>query len=248
MDRGYKSGPDTTYNYDTNVGSPDILKLSSLYAAEQYDYCPQAAMGLSYNWSSMTALVNNISPNGNTNQTISLQVGWMSIAGGGPFSVPPMDSNYTYQQLIILLMDGLNTEDRWYTTELHRYAAKNDLRQHQGGQNHALHHPGQHRRRSDLDAVAELRQLVGQILPAHLGKRHRDRVQSDWHQLDQTARRQIAPESAPAGRIDKWGGLPFATLLFVPSAAILAFVLSWLLCKADRTKQKPGQTSRASLS
>jgi hypothetical protein len=117
MDRGYKSGPDTTYNYDTNVGSPDILKLSSLYAAEQYDYCPQAAMGLSYNWSSMTALVNNISPNGNTNQTISLQVGWMSIAGGGPFSVPPMDSNYTYQQLIILLMDGLNTEDRWYTSQ-----------------------------------------------------------------------------------------------------------------------------------
>jgi hypothetical protein len=117
MDRGYKSGPDTTYNYDTNVGSPDILKMSSLYAAEQYDYCPQAAMGLSYNWSSMTALVNNMSPNGNTNQAIGLQVGWMSIAGGGPFSVPPMDSNYTYRQVIILLMDGLNTEDRWYTSQ-----------------------------------------------------------------------------------------------------------------------------------
>jgi hypothetical protein len=29
MDRSYKSGPDTTYNYDTNVGSPDILKMSS---------------------------------------------------------------------------------------------------------------------------------------------------------------------------------------------------------------------------
>jgi hypothetical protein len=27
-----------------------------------------------------------------------------------------MDSNYTYQQVIILLSDGLNTQDRWYGT------------------------------------------------------------------------------------------------------------------------------------
>jgi hypothetical protein len=28
-----------------------------------------------------------------------------------------MDSNYQYQQVIILLTDGLNTQDRWYTNQ-----------------------------------------------------------------------------------------------------------------------------------
>ncbi|HZT25464.1 MAG TPA: pilus assembly protein [Pseudolabrys sp.] len=126
MDRGYpqspsslggKSGPDTINNYDTNVGSTDTTKLSSLYAAEQYSSCPQAAMGLSYDWTSMTSLVNNMQPAGNTNQAIGLQLGWMSLVGGGPFTSPAMDPNYTYQQVIILLTDGLNTQDRWYTSQ-----------------------------------------------------------------------------------------------------------------------------------
>jgi Flp pilus assembly protein TadG len=128
MDRGYptspsnlsgKSGPDTTNNYDTNVGGTDVNKPSSLYAAEQYSYCPSAAiMPLSYNWSSMTTLVNNMSPNGNTNQAIGLQLGWMSLVGGGPFPTPPTEtSGYNYSHIIILLTDGLNTEDRWYTDQ-----------------------------------------------------------------------------------------------------------------------------------
>jgi hypothetical protein len=53
---------------------------------------------------------------GNTNQAIGLALGWMSLTGGGPFAAPPpMDPNYTYSQNIILLSDGLNTQDRWYT-------------------------------------------------------------------------------------------------------------------------------------
>ncbi len=71
-------------------------------------------MGLSYNWSAMTSLVNGMSPNGNTNQAIGLQLGWLSLVGGGPFTAPAMDPNYNYTQVIILLTDGLNTQDRWY--------------------------------------------------------------------------------------------------------------------------------------
>ena len=74
-------------------------------------------MGLSYNWSAMTTLVNNMQPGGNTNQAIGLALGWMSLTGGGPFTAPPMDSNYTYSQVIILLTDGLNTQDRWYSNQ-----------------------------------------------------------------------------------------------------------------------------------
>ena len=113
MDRGDSTGPNSG-NYDTNVVAPTTSTTATLYPAEQYDPCPQAAMGLSYNWSGMTTLVNNMSPSGGTNQNIGLQLGWMSLAGGGPFTVPAMDPNYTYTQIIILLTDGLNTEDRWY--------------------------------------------------------------------------------------------------------------------------------------
>ncbi len=129
MDRGYpaapsnlngQSGPDTTYNFDTNASPPDPVtpRWSSLYAAEQYGSCPQATMALNYNWDSMATLVTNMSPAGNTNQAIGLQLGWMTlVGGGGMFAVPPMNPNYNYTQAIILLTDGLNTQDRWYTSQ-----------------------------------------------------------------------------------------------------------------------------------
>jgi hypothetical protein len=38
--------------------------------------------------------------------------------GGGPYPAPPAkDPNYTYQTIMILLTDGLNTQNRWYTTQ-----------------------------------------------------------------------------------------------------------------------------------
>ena len=116
MDRGGKNGP-TGQNYDTNVSLPDIGNPATLFPAEQYSACPQQVKGLSYDWSAMNTLVNGMSPNGNTNQAIGLAHGWMSLAGGGPFTVPATDPNYTYSQVIILLTDGLNTQDRWYSNQ-----------------------------------------------------------------------------------------------------------------------------------
>jgi Flp pilus assembly protein TadG len=115
MDRGDPNAPNTN-NYDTNVTTPSSSNTATQYAAEQYSSCPQSVMGLSYSWSDMHSLVNSMSPGGNTNQGIGLQLGWMSLVGGGPFSVPAEDANYTYQHVIILLTDGLNTQNRWYTS------------------------------------------------------------------------------------------------------------------------------------
>jgi Flp pilus assembly protein TadG len=116
-DRGNTNAP-STGNYDTNVVAPSSSNAATQFAAEQYDSCPQAVMPLSYNWTGMTTLVNNMSPNGNTNQGIGLAHAWMSLVGGGPYPTPPaMDPNYTYQTVIILLTDGLNTENRWYTSQ-----------------------------------------------------------------------------------------------------------------------------------
>jgi Flp pilus assembly protein TadG len=119
-DRGFTTGPDTSGNYDTNVSAPSSGIKSTLFPAQQYSVCAgsgglQPMMSLTNNWTSLSNLVNAMVANGSTNQAIGLALGWQSLVGGGPFPTPPaMDSNYQYKQVIILLTDGLNTQDRWY--------------------------------------------------------------------------------------------------------------------------------------
>ena len=116
VDRGGQSAPDSA-NYDTNVIQPTTTITATLFSAEQYSSCPQAAIGLSYDWPGMNTLVNNMSPAGNTNQAIGLALGWMSLSGGGPFTVPPKAPGYTYTNVIVILTDGMNTQDRWYNDQ-----------------------------------------------------------------------------------------------------------------------------------
>ena len=113
MDRGNSDSP-ASGAYDTNVVAPDPANTATLFAAEQFSSCAQAAMGLTDNWSAMSSLVTGMAPGGNTNQGIGLALAWMSLNGGGPFTIPPMDPTYTYSQVIVLLSDGLNTQNRWY--------------------------------------------------------------------------------------------------------------------------------------
>ena len=115
-DRGNTSGP-ASEGYDTNVLPPVPGTKASMFLAEQYAGCTQAIMPLSSNWTAMSTLVNSMQPAGNTNQGIGLAVGWMSLTGGGPFPAPPAkDPTYKYEDVIVLLSDGLNTENRWYSS------------------------------------------------------------------------------------------------------------------------------------
>ena len=115
VDRGPQSAPDSG-NYDTNITAPTtgstLLPAVNHYACNDGSLAP--AMGLSYNWSAMTSLVNSMKPEGGTNQNIGILMGWMSLAGVGPFTAPAEDPKYTYNHIIIVLSDGLNTWDRWY--------------------------------------------------------------------------------------------------------------------------------------
>jgi hypothetical protein len=44
--------------------------------------------------------------------------GWQSLVGGGPYPAPPpMIPRYKYWQVIILMTDGLNTANRWYSDQ-----------------------------------------------------------------------------------------------------------------------------------
>jgi Flp pilus assembly protein TadG len=105
---------DRDQNYDTTNTAP--TSGSTLFPAEQYSSCPTQLMGLSYDWTALSAKITAMSPNGNTNQAIGLQMGWQTLTAS-PFTIPAEDSNYTYKQIIILLTDGLNTQDRWYTSQ-----------------------------------------------------------------------------------------------------------------------------------
>jgi Flp pilus assembly protein TadG len=115
-DRGTTTAPGTTAGNDQTAIAPTTSDASTRFPARNDSYCPTEAMGLSYDWTSMTTVVNGLTPNGGTNQPVGLVAGWHSLAGIGPFTAPSMDSNYKYSQVIILLSDGLNTWDRWYGT------------------------------------------------------------------------------------------------------------------------------------
>ena len=116
-DRSKNLVPSTTYGYDQSAENPDPAKPDSLFPAEQYSSCPVAMMGLNYDWTTMNNLVDSMTPNGNTNQPIGLVWGWQSLVGGGPLTAPLTSADYTYQKIIILLSDGLNTQDRWYSSQ-----------------------------------------------------------------------------------------------------------------------------------
>jgi hypothetical protein len=105
---------DRDQNYD--VTNDAALSGGTLYPAEQYSSCPASLMQLSNDWTALSAKIDAMQPAGNTNQAIGLQMGWQSLTAA-PFTVPAFDSNYQYNQVIILLTDGLNTEDRWYTNQ-----------------------------------------------------------------------------------------------------------------------------------
>jgi Flp pilus assembly protein TadG len=105
---------DRDQNFDTTNTAPGVG--STLYPAEQYESCPVELMGLSNDWTALNTKIEAMQPAGNTNQAIGLQMGWQSLTAS-PFTIPSVDPNYNYNQVIILLTDGQNTENRWYTNQ-----------------------------------------------------------------------------------------------------------------------------------
>lgn len=83
-------------NYDENVTQPVTGNAATLYPAFQAPSCPQAAMGLNYNWSAMTSLVNNMSPGGSTDQPIGLVwAGRLSLAADHSRRLPWTETTLT---------------------------------------------------------------------------------------------------------------------------------------------------------
>jgi hypothetical protein len=104
---------DRAQDYDTTNTTPNTGLPNTLFVAENSPSCAATAlMGLSYNWSTLNAEVDAMNANGSTNQTIGLAWAWQSLTSGAPLNAPILPANT--QPIIILLSDGLNTQDRWY--------------------------------------------------------------------------------------------------------------------------------------
>jgi Flp pilus assembly protein TadG len=118
---------DRTQPYDAQNDTPTANTTATLFPANQYlenseAYCAtnnspplQQIVPMSTSWSSLKATVNAMQPTGGTDQSVGLAWAWETLltTGPTPFNAPAEDPSYTYNRVIILLSDGLNTEDRW---------------------------------------------------------------------------------------------------------------------------------------
>lgn len=134
---------DRTQPYDTQSTAPSTGNAPTLFPADEYYengeyYCKpgntpplQKLMPLSYDWTAIKATINAMQPTGGTNQPIGIAWAWQSLQQTLPLSAPAEDSNYTYKKALIVLSDGLNTEDRWpsYGNGQTQYGGQIDARQ-----------------------------------------------------------------------------------------------------------------------
>ncbi|MES2194181.1 MAG: TadE/TadG family type IV pilus assembly protein [Pseudomonadota bacterium] len=103
---------DRDQNYDTLNTAPTGGPSTRFYA-EQYDACPAQLMPLSTDFAALKTKVDSLTPNGGTNQPIGIAWGWQSLTESAPLNAPPEEANYNYKKVLIVMSDGLNTQDRW---------------------------------------------------------------------------------------------------------------------------------------
>ncbi len=117
MDRNKKNDNGATGDFDTQNDSPAAAS-GSLFPAANDDSCPATqVLPLPLNWTSaqwttLGTTIDAMTPNGSTDQTIGLVQGWQTISNSTPYSPGALPANTT--QYMILVSDGLNTQDRWY--------------------------------------------------------------------------------------------------------------------------------------
>jgi Flp pilus assembly protein TadG len=101
---------DRTQDYDVKNTTPDTKTVATLFPAEQYDYCPVSMLGLSNDWVALNAKLDSMIARGNTNQTIGLAWAWQTLTQNAPMNATGLPADTA--QFIILLSDGMNTENR----------------------------------------------------------------------------------------------------------------------------------------
>lgn len=102
---------DKTYDYDISNTAPSTTA-KGFPAVNPSDCLGSKITPLSYSWSSLGDQIDGMQPNSSTNQAIGVAQGWQTLSDSAPYSPGAVPSNTT--RYIILLSDGLNTQDRWW--------------------------------------------------------------------------------------------------------------------------------------
>ena len=92
---------------------------STQFYAEQWADClPATVTPMSNDWQTLKDQINAMTPSGNTNQAVGLAWGWQSLSTTNPpIPAKAKDATSVYKDYIVLLSDGLNTQNRWSTTD-----------------------------------------------------------------------------------------------------------------------------------
>ena len=101
---------DRDQNNDVNA-TPAGDGAAVKYRAHQAANCPTAMMALSTDWTALNAKIDAMTPTGNTNVTIGMQMAWQTLTPAAPFNAPAVAPDL--DKVIILLTDGVNTQNRW---------------------------------------------------------------------------------------------------------------------------------------
>src|SRR5262245_30214770 len=88
---------------------------ATIYYAHQATACPTAMMPLSTDWTALNSKIDAMTPSGNTNVTIGLQLAWQSLSPVAPFNAPAAEADL--DKVIIAPTDGDNTQNRWSSTQ-----------------------------------------------------------------------------------------------------------------------------------
>ncbi|PIO97724.1 TadE/TadG family type IV pilus assembly protein [Pleomorphomonas carboxyditropha] len=104
---------DSNLNLDISVSVPDVNNNKTKFFVDQYSSCLSALTPMTNSWTTLKAAVTAMTSKGSTNQTIGLVWAWQSLQLTSPIPAPAKDADYEYQDAIILLSDGDNTENRF---------------------------------------------------------------------------------------------------------------------------------------
>lgn len=103
---------DRDQDFDVLTTAPTSAVPASLFPADNSPSCPAATlMGLTTDWTTLKGKVASMTSNGSTNQTIGMVWAWQSLQQGAPMNAPQLPRGT--RRIIILLSDGLNTQNRW---------------------------------------------------------------------------------------------------------------------------------------
>jgi len=112
---------DRDQSYDTTNTAPasDGGTPSTRFYAEQWNGClPASVTAMSNDFKTLKDQIGAMAPSGNTNQAVGLAWGWLSLdTENPPVKAPAKENNFIYKNYIVLLSDGLNTQNRWSTSQ-----------------------------------------------------------------------------------------------------------------------------------